>query len=210
MRSEREVRQLMLDAEDVIVERTLAWVLSEGSEQCPFCAHAQCRQWEIKLLTGQMMPMHLEQSNNWPSATVSDHMDNHRHYDEGEAHRIERARHESISTLTVAEDIAQKLVTWIGELERRKDDEGITSEWVADAAKLVGQANSSLRLIGQLKQEIGVDSQLLLAQNRVDGIMGILVSVLGATPHLLDAIEFKLNALKDPTTLIDYDTEDWA
>ena len=93
--------------------------------------------------------------------------------------------------------------------EQRKDDEGITSEWVADAAKLVGQANSSLRLIGQLKQEIVVDSQLLLAQNRVDGIMGVLVNVLGGQPQLLDEVELKLAALKEPT-VIQYDDEEWA
>ena len=119
-------------------------------------------------MTGQITPMHLETSNGWPSGTNTDHMDNHRHYDHGEAQRIEKARNDSISTLTVCPKILQKqkLVTWIEELELRKDDEGITSEWVTDAARLVGQANSSLRLIGQLKQEIGVDSQLLLAQNR--------------------------------------------
>lgn len=209
MRSEREIRQHMLETLDPIAEKILAWVLSDGGEECPFCAHALCRQWEIKLLTGQLLPSHLESTNNWPSSTVSDHMDNHRFYDEGEAQRIEKARHESISTLTVAEDIAQKLVTWISELEQRKDDEGITSEWVADAAKLVGQANSSLRLIGQLKQEIGVDSQLLLAQNRVDGIMGVLVNVLGGQPQLLDEVELKLAALKEPT-VIQYDDEEWV
>ena len=158
-------------------------------------------------MTGQITPMHLETSNGWPSGTITDHMDNHRHYDHGEAQRIEKARNDSISTLTVAEDIAQKLVTWIEELELRKDDEGITSEWVTDAARLVGQANSSLRLIGQLKQEIGVDSQLLLAQNRVDSIMGVLVNVLGSQPDLLDQVELHLAALKEPTHIIDSD--DW-
>ena len=31
----------------------------------------------------------------------------------------------------------------------------INSDFVADAARLIGQANSSLKLIGQLKKEIG-------------------------------------------------------
>ena len=206
MRSEREVRQHMLATEDEVVERTLAWVLTPDDE-CAFCSHAQCKTWEIKLMTAQITPMHLETNKGWPSGTVSDHMDNHRHYDHGEAQRIEQARNDSISTLTVAEDIAQKLVTWIEELEIRKDDEGITSEWVTDAARLVGQANSSLRLIGQLKQEIGVDSQLMLAQNRVDSIMGVLVNVLGSQPDLLDQVELHLAALKEPTHVIDND--DW-
>ncbi len=196
----------MLATEDEVVERTLAWVLTPDDE-CPFCNHTQSKTWEIKLMTGQITPMHLETSNGWPSGTITDHMDNHRHYDHGEAQRIEKARNDSISTLTVAEDIAQKLVTWIEELELRKDDEGITSEWVTDAARLVGQANSSLRLIGQLKQEIGVDSQLLLAQNRVDSIMGVLVNVLGSQPDLLDQVELHLAALKEPTHIIDSD--DW-
>jgi hypothetical protein len=206
MRSEREIRQLMLDTQDEVVERILAWVLSSETE-CPFCSSPQCKTWEIKLLTGQITPIHLETSQGWPAGTVSDHMDNHRHYDHAEAQRIEKARSDSISTLTVAEDIAQKLVTWIEELELRKNDEGITSEWVADASRLVGNANSSLRLIGQLKKEIGVDSQLLLAQNRMDAVMGVLVNVLGSQPDLLDQVELHLAALKEPTYVVDDD--DW-
>ena len=207
MRSEKQIRQMMLDTDDEVIERLLAWVLTPDDE-CPFCNHPQCRTWEIKLMTGQLAPIHLETTMGWPAGTVSDHMDNHRHYDHAEAQRIEKARSDTISTLTVAEDIAQKLVTWIEELEHRKDTEGITSEWVADASKLVGNANSSLRLIGQLKKEIGVDSQLLLAQNRMDAVMGVLVNVLGNEPHLLDQVELHLAALKEPT-YIDVGEDDW-
>ena len=66
-----------------------------------------------KLMTGQLTPIHLETSQNWlpePSATtwiiIGTTTINR-------AVRIEKARSDSISTLTVAEDIAQKLVTWI-------------------------------------------------------------------------------------------------
>ena len=56
-------------------------------------------------------------------------------------------------TLDSAQDIVGRLLGWIDELEQQKDEgEGITSEWVADATKLVAQANTSLRLVGQLKK----------------------------------------------------------
>lgn len=207
MRSEHEVRRAFEMTEDETEERVLAWVLTASDDPCPMCAHPSCKSWEQKIQSGIMLPTHLETQQRWPYGTVSDHMDNHRVYDHGEASAIERAREESISTLAVAEDIAQKLVSWIEELERRKDDEGITSEWVADASRLVGNANSSLRLIGQLKKEIGVDSQLLLAHNRVEGIMGVIVDVLSSHPELLDKVEMRLALLKEPTNIIDI-TED--
>jgi len=68
---------------------------------------------------------------------------------------------------------------------------------------LVAQANTSLRLVGQLKKEIGVDSQLLLAQKQMDGVMSILVNTLRDSPHLLDDIELRIASLKQPT-VIDY------
>tara|TARA_R100001509_G_scaffold152578_2_gene112935 strand:- start:1277 stop:1909 length:633 start_codon:yes stop_codon:yes gene_type:complete len=209
MRTEKEIRQHLDETEDPIVERTLAWVLTSNDSPCPMCANPHHKVWEVKIMTGQITSMHLETSQNWPTGTVQDHMDNHRHYDHVEAAFMEKARTDTISTITVAEDIAQKLITWIEELEVRKDDEGITSDWVADAARLTNQANQSLRLIGQLKKEIGVDSQLLLAQNRVDSVMGILVSVLSDKPDLLDEVELRMAALKEPTYVIDHNEEEW-
>ena len=209
MRTHAEIMQRFQETDDEITEKVLAWVLESGDGVCPMCSNPAHKVWEIKIMTGQITSVHLESSQNWPSGTIQDHMDNHRHYDHAEAAYIEKARMESISTLSVAENIAQKLIMWIEELETRKDSEGITSEWVADAARLTNQANQSLRLIGQLKKEIGVDSQLLLAQNRVDSIMGILVHVLGDQPKLLDAVELRLAALKEPTHIIDYDEGEW-
>tara|TARA_R110001592_G_scaffold104354_3_gene293692 strand:+ start:1677 stop:2309 length:633 start_codon:yes stop_codon:yes gene_type:complete len=210
MRTEAEILQHFQETDDEVVERTLAWVLEATDNNCPMCSNPAHRTWEVKLMTGQMTTMALETSNNWPSGTIQDHMDNHRRYDHAEAAVMEQARNDSISTLSVAEGIAQKLIIWIEELEVRKDDEGITSEWVADAARLTNQANQSLRLIGQLKKEIGVDSQLLLAQNRVDSIMGVLVHVLGDKPDLLDMVELQLAALKEPTHIIDVDESEWV
>lgn len=209
MKTRSEILQFFQETTDEVVERTLAWVLEASDSTCPMCSNPAHRTWEVKLMTGQITTVALESSNNWPSGTIQDHMDNHRQYDHAEAALIEQARTESISTLNVAEGIAQKLIIWIEELEHRKVTEGITSEWVADAARLTNQANQSLRLIGQLKKEIGVDSQLLLAQNRVDSIMGVLVHVLGDKPDLLDAVELQLAALKEPTHIIDLDESEW-
>jgi len=209
MRTEAEILTRFQETDDVVIEKVLAWVLESNDGVCPMCSNPAHKVWEVKIMTGQITSIHLETSQRWPAGTIQDHMDNHRHYDHAEAAYIEKARTESISTLSVAESIAQKLIVWIEELEERKDIEGITSEWVADAARLTNQANQSLRLIGQLKQEIGVDSQLLLAQNRVDSIMGILVHVLGDTPKLLDAVELRLATLKEPTHIIEYDEKEW-
>lgn len=122
---------------------------------------------------------------------------------------METMRYESINTLDAAQDIVQRLLGWIDELEAVKDSEGgITSDWVADAAKLVAQANTSLRLVGQLKKEIGVDSQLLLAQKQMDGVMGVLVNTLRDEPRLLDQIEMQVAALKPPSHIVDVDWED--
>jgi len=73
---------------------------------------------------------------------------------------------------------------------------------------LVAQANTSLRLVGQLKKEIGVDSQLLLAQKQMDGVMGVLVNTLRDEPKLLDMIELQVAALKPPSHTVDVDWED--
>jgi translation elongation factor EF-Ts len=117
-------------------------------------------------------------------------------------------RKESIDTLDSAQDIVSRLLGWLDELEEVKEREGgITSEWVADATKLVSQANTSLRLVGQLKKEIGVDSQLLLAQKQMDGVMGVLVHVLRDQPQLLDQIELQVAALKPPSHIIEADFE---
>jgi hypothetical protein len=94
-------------------------------------------------------------------------------------------------------------VTWVDELEDRKALEGLTSEWIADATKLLSQGQGFLKLVGQLKKEIGVDSQLLLADKKVDNMMGILVEVLRNEPVYLDQIQLQLATLQTPVAIID-------
>jgi hypothetical protein len=61
-----------------------------------------------------------------------------------------------------------------------------------------------LKLGAQLKKEIGVDSQLLLADRKVDAVMGILVDVLSHEPTYLDQIQMRLQVLNAPSnTIID-------
>ena len=81
------------------------------------------------------------------------------------------------------------------------------TETIADATRLTGQCHTGLKLIGQLKKEIGVDSQLLLADRKVDAVMGILVDTLRDEPRLLDTIELKLAGLKAPSHIVEVDFE---
>lgn len=55
-----------------------------------------------------------------------------------------------------------------------------------------------MKLVGQLKSEIGVDSQLLLADRKVDAMMGILVEVLRNEPLYLDQIQLRLATMQTP------------
>jgi len=186
---------------------TLAWVLTPPD--CLFCGLSDKRELEINITTGEMTPSYIEAKHGWKPGTVDGHMEYHIQYDPKEARDIEQSRKDTIDTLAATEDIVGRLQQWLDEMEIRKSQEGeITDEWVASAARLVGQANSSLKLIGQLKKEIGVDSQLLLAQRRVDGILGILAEVLFDHPMLLDQIENRLVAFRAPIAYIDYDVVD--
>ncbi len=60
MRTEREIRQHLDETEDPIVERTLAWVLTSNDSPCPMCANPHHKVWEVKIMTGQITPIHLE------------------------------------------------------------------------------------------------------------------------------------------------------
>ncbi len=52
---------------------------------------------------------------------------------------------------------------------------------------------------------------MVLVQNGADSIKGILVDVLATEPKLLDDIELRMAALKEPTHVIDYTKdEDWG
>ena len=133
------------------------------------------------------------------------HMNNHIDYDITEATHIETARTQSIDTLDAAENIVNRIRGYLDELEEQKEIVGMNSEFVADAAKLIGQANNSLKLVGHLKKEIGVDSQLLLAQAQINDMSRLLVEVLGNHPELLDQVELRMAILKEPILIQDAD-----
>ena len=207
MRTRREIEQRLASEGNALTIETLRWVLD--TPDCPMCGIANRRDLEVGIHKGDITVAYIEEKYSWPVGTVMTHMDEHVDYDPEEAKHMEAMRYESINTLDAAQDIVSRLLGWLDELEAVKDSEGgITSEWVADAAKLVAQANTSLRLVGQLKKEIGVDSQLLLAQKQMDNVMGVLVNTLQDQPQLLDQIELRVAALKPPTHVVDVDWED--
>jgi hypothetical protein len=183
----------------------LKWVIEDNN--CAVCQLANKRDVEVKIHRGEMTSTFLESKYSWPVGTVMTHMDEHLQYDPNEASHIEQMRDESISTLNVAENLVQRLVSWLDELEQRKVTEGLTSEWIGDATKLLSQGQGFLKLVGQLKSEIGVDSQLLLADRKVDAMMGILVEVLRNEPLYLDQIQLRLATMQAP--VMSYDDADF-
>ena len=195
MRSTREIQERLAGTNDAFVIEVLRWVL-EGN--CPMCDNKNKRDMEINIHTDEYDADYLEVKYNWPDNTVMIHMSNHIDYDIAELTHVESARKQSIDTLDAAEDIVIRIRGYLDELEALKDVTGITSEFVADASKLIGQANASLKLVGQLKKEIGVDSQLLLAQAQINDMSKLLVDVLGEHPQLLDQLELKMATLKEP------------
>ena len=205
MKSRWLIEQRLEDETDPLVLKTLLWVLE--SPECALCNHPQRRDLEVKIHRDEITSSFLETKMNWPIGTVEEHIEGHIQYNATEEKHIEQMRTESISTLNVAEDLVQRLISWVDELEERKMSEGLTSEWIADATKLLGQSQNFLKLIGQLKQEIGIDSQMLLADRKIDTIMGILVEVLRAEPRYLDQIQLRLAALKVPDHIIEIDFE---
>ena len=118
-----------------------------------------------------------------------------------EAELVEEGRRRSINTLDTAEDIVGRVMGWLDELEERKAHEGMSSEWVQDASNLVGRCTTALKLVGQLKKEIGVESQLLLAQNQVDHVMIALVDILSDQPALLEDVHDRMETVID----VDFD-----
>ena len=167
---------------------------------CPICNSPDRRMIEMNLHTNKVTPTFLETKYRWSRGSVITHMDEHVSYDPVEAAQMEKMRQESISTLGVAEDLVQRLVSWVDELEYRKESEGLTSEWIADATKLLSQGQGFLK-------EIGVDSQLLLADRKVDLVMGVLVDVLQTEPAYLDQIQLRLASMQPPSHVIDGDFE---
>tara|TARA_R110002020_G_scaffold14346_8_gene51034 strand:- start:2326 stop:2934 length:609 start_codon:yes stop_codon:yes gene_type:complete len=197
MRTRIEIERRLGNETDVFVMDALKWVLEDN---CAFCKHDKKKEYEISLKKQEITPEYLETKYSWSDGTVMHHMDAHIEYDEEEAEHIEEMRKESIDTLDRASNLFDRITVWMDELETLKDNTGgINSQWVSDVTKLVSQANASLKLIGQLKKEIGVDSQLLLAEARMVDMSRILVDVLGNHPQLLDQLEFKMALLKEPT-----------
>ena len=197
MRTKREIELRLANENDAFAIEVLRWVVAGG---CEMCEHKDRKQMELDVYSGEKTSTYIEAKYNWGDGTVIHHMDYHMEYDPEEAKHIEEARSQSINTLDSAEHIVNRITNYLDELEQQKEisGEGITSEFVADAAKLIGQANTSLKLVGQLKREIGVDSQLLLAQAQVNDVSRILVEVLSDQPKILDKVERKINMLSTP------------
>lgn len=201
MKNKRLIEERLRYEQDPSAIEVLEWVLK--SPECPMCGHAHRKELELNIFNGTMTPAYLEAKNGWNSGIVEEHMTGHMQYDPEEAQVLEETRKEAITTLDMAEDIFSRITRWLDEWEEEKSRSGIDGEWLANATRLIGQANSSLKLIGTLKQEIGVDSQLLLAQQQVTGVMGILVDVLRQEPKLLNQIELQVAALKAPSHIQD-------
>ena len=201
MRSAREIQQRLHGENDAFAIEVLRWVLDGG---CPMCDHKSKKDYELGIMNEEFSATFLEVRHNWNEGTVMNHMDNHIEFDALQAKNMEEDRQQTISTLDAAEDIVIRIQNYLNELEAQKEAQGgISSQFVTDAAKLIGQANSSLKLVGQLKKEIGVDSQLMLAQAQVNDMSRILIEVLGSHPQLLDQVELKMALLKEPSVIID-------
>ena len=201
MRSAREIQQRLHGENDAFAIEVLRWVLDGG---CPMCDHKSKKDYELGIMNEEFSATFLEVRHNWNEGTVMNHMDNHIEFDALQAKNMEEDSQQTISTLDAAEDIVIRIQNYLNELEAQKEAQGgISSEFVTDAAKLIGQANSSLKLVGQLKKEIGVDSQLMLAQAQVNDMSRILIEVLGSHPQLLDQVELKMALLKEPSVIID-------
>ena len=201
MKNKWLIEQRLQDEDDPKVIETLKWVIE--SPECPLCNHRQRKDWEVQVFNGLVSSAYLEAKFGWEAGIVDEHMYAHIDYDPEEAEEIEKARSEAITTLDMAEDVFSRITKWLDEWEEKKDAEGIDGEWLSTATRLVAQANTNIKLIGTLKKEIGVDSQMLLAQQQVNGVMGILVDVLRTEPKLLNQIEMRFAALKSPTHIIE-------
>ena len=205
MKSKWLIEGRMKVEEDPIALEVLRWVIE--SPECPLCNHPQRKDFEFLVANGTQSPPYLESKHGWPDGIVEEHMKEHITYDAKEAEEVEEARSEAISTLDMAEDVFSRIQQWLDEWEELKEQDGISREWLSEATKLVAAGNQSLKLIGTLKKEIGVDSQLMLAHQQVQGILGVVVDVLQEHPQLMNTMELRLAALKAPTTTIEAEFE---
>lgn len=201
MKNRKQIQARIDESGDDLEKSILQWVI-EGNN-CPLCAHRDRKDLEIQVFNGIITTSYLEAKYNWEAGLVEEHLSEHMEYDPAEALEVEKSRSEAISTLDMAEDVFSRITKWLDEWEAKKDAEGIDGEWLSTATRLVAQANTSVKLIGTLKKEIGVDSQILLAQQQVNGVMGILVDVLRNEPKLLNDMQLRLGSMQSPTTVID-------
>jgi hypothetical protein len=201
MKSRWLIEQRLETETEPFAREALRWVLD--SPECPMCNLANRREVETSVFSGEHTGAYYEQKWGWNTGTVDEHMEHHIDYDPNEAREVEGLRKEAISTLDMAEDVFARITKWLDEWEEVKDAEGINREWLAEATKLVSAGNNSLKLIGTLKKEIGVDSQLLLAGQQTQQIMGIIVDVLQNQPKLLNDMELRLAALRPPDHVVD-------
>ena len=205
MKSRIEIEQRLHNENDVFVIEVLRWVLDGG---CPMCEHPDRLDMERDIIAGAITPDYLEARHGWPEGTVMTHMEAHVEFDPREAVRVDGERRQAVNTLDTAEEIVTRILGYLDELDVQKDQIGMTSEFVTDVTRLIGQANTSLKLVGQLKKEIGVDSQILLAQAHMNNMSHILVDALKNHPELLDEVELRMQALRAPVTDVEFEEKE--
>lgn len=206
MKTRTQIEARLIEAQDDTEASVLQWVLE--TPDCAFCSHHERVSLEIKIHRGETVSSFIEDKLGWLPGTVNTHMEDHLEYDPVRAGLIEAMRQESISTLNLAENAALKINGWIEELEGNRWGSEMDTEWIGNATRLTGQLNGMLKLVGTLKKEIGVDSQLLLAQQKMDSVMHVLVESLRDHPGLLDQIQLRFAALQQPRTVVDTDWEE--
>jgi len=203
MKSKREISERMRNEIDDRVVEALMWVLEDDG--CAFCSHPQRRDLEVRLRSNQTTATFIETKLNWPVGTVRSHMDTHIEADPVEEAYVESMRKESINTLNTAEGVVMRLQSYLDEWEREKDINGIDAEWIAMATSLTRELKGGLKLVGTLKKEIGVESQILLMRGRQDALMRILISELQEQPQLLDNIHREMMMLEAPVFEVEGD-----
>ena len=203
MRSLREIERRLSDETDDRVAEALLWVIEDLG--CSFCNHPQRHEIELRYQNGENTATFLETKLRWPVGTVIEHIENHLGADPAMESHVEKMREETITTLNTAEAVSQRVLHWIEEWEVQKDEHGMDAEWVAMATRLVGEIKGCLKLVGTLKKEIGVESQVLLLQGRQDQLMRILVSNLVEHPAVLDSIQGELLALEGPVIDVEFE-----
>ena len=206
MKTRKQIEKRLSESQDDIEIDVLRWVLI--APDCPICESHERAEIEMKVYRGETTASFLEQKYGWLAGSVNVHLSDHEDYDPVKAGLIEAMRQDTINTVNLAENMAQKIDSWISELEAQRSAEYIDSDFIADATRLTAQLGGYLKLAGQLKKEIGVDNQLLLAQRQLDEVMYVLVDTLKEHPKLLDQVELRVSTLKAPVVDAKYEVLD--